>query len=223
MNDRKPHLYLASRSPRRAELLTQIGVRFAVLAADVDETPQADEPPERYVERIALAKAWAAHEALAGAPALPVLAADTSVVLDGRILGKPRDGAHARSMLRALSDRAHHVLTAIALLSNGQVWTELSLSRVVFRALRDEELLAYWRTGEPQDKAGGYAIQGLGALFVAGLEGSYSGVMGLPLYETGRLLARAGIDLLVPRVEAPLDPAAHAQHPSRSLVESIIP
>jgi septum formation protein len=203
MSDRKPHLYLASRSPRRAELLTQIGVRFAVLAADVDETAADGESPEGYVERIALAKARAAHAGMAGAPDLPILAADTSVVLDGRILGKPRDAVHALDMLRALSGRGHRVLTAIALISKGDVWTELSLSHVVFRALTEEEMLRYWHSGEPCDKAGGYAIQGLGALFVAGLEGSYSGVMGLPLHETGLLLARAGIELLAPEVPAP--------------------
>lgn len=198
MSDADPHIYLASRSPRRAELLTQIGVRFAVVCADTDERVHPGESPEGYVERVALDKARAVDAGAMGFGGLPVLAADTAVVLEERILGKPRDEADALAMLRALSGRAHRVLTGVALVAGGRTGYALSESRVRFRAIDEAELRGYWRTGEPRDKAGGYGIQGLGALFVAGLEGSYSGVMGLPLFETGRLLAQAGIRPITP-------------------------
>lgn len=203
MSAANPSLYLASRSPRRAELLTQIGLSFALLDVEVDERPLAGEAPEDYVARVALEKGRAGRAALASAERRPVLAADTSVVLDGRIFGKPRDREHALAMLRALSGREHRVLTAVALVAPGGAqgvtpageWMQISESRVRFRPLAESELARYWDSGEPRDKAGAYAIQGRGALFVAELRGSYSGVMGLPLFETGCLLGQAGIAL----------------------------
>ncbi len=181
-------LYLASQSPRRRELLGQIGVEHAVLDVAVDETPQPRESAEDYVHRLALAKAWAGH---ARRPGELVLGADTAVVLDGHILGKPEDAAQARAMLLALGGREHRVLTGIAMVSAGYEGYRLSDSRVSFRRLDVAEADAYWATGEPADKAGGYAIQGRGAVFVAHLSGSYSGVMGLPLFETAELLREA--------------------------------
>ncbi len=191
-------LCLASRSPRRSELLAQIGVRFRVVAADIDEAHYPGESPETYVKRVAAAKAQAVGTACVHGAPLPVLGADTAVVLGGRVLGKPRDREDALAMLRALSGRSHRVLSAIALMSGGCVRTDLSVSDVTFRRIDEDEMLRYWRMGESHDKAGGYAIQGLGALFVADLHGSYSGVMGLPLFETGRLLQSAGIALIAP-------------------------
>jgi septum formation protein len=185
-------LILASRSPRRRELLAQIGVPARVLTAGVDETPRPGEAPRDYVARVALAKARAvralAHDG-------PVLAADTAVICDDHILGKPRDSADAARMLALLSDREHRVLSAVALLGRRE-HRALSESRVRFRAIAPEEASAYWATGEPIDKAGGYALQGIGALFVSRLEGSWSGVVGLPLYETAQLLAAEGIAVL---------------------------
>jgi septum formation protein len=190
------HLYLASRSPRRQELLAQLGLRPAVIAADVDETPRAGEDPTEYVQRIALAKARAGAEAIQGQPARPVLAADTAVVVDSRILGKPADERDAMTMLALLSGRSHQVLTAVAVRGRSEQ-VRLSISRVVFRDIAPAEAAAYWVTGEPRDKAGAYAIQGRGALFVAELHGSYSGVVGLPLFETAELLAEESIEVLV--------------------------
>jgi septum formation protein len=268
---RFPCIILASASPRRSRLLSQIGVVHRVLPVDADETPHANETPEDYVLRVAVEKARHGWERSGGE--LPVLAADTSVVLDGAILGKPRDEADALEMLRCLSGREHRVLSAVSLVSqrsgkrderdktvkssgvaaflapspcggkseakgalgwerlesvpaasfnspppvlprcgrdviagvpvNSTVrelydegaMTALSLSLVRFRALDENEIRAYWRTGEPCDKAGSYAIQGLGAVFIERLEGSYSGVMGLPLFETAKLLQEAGVHL----------------------------
>lgn len=187
-------LYLASRSPRRRELLAQLGLRHALVSADTDETPRAGECPKEYVLRIARAKALAGR-ACAPGPALPVLGADTAVVVDDRILGKPAGEAQALDMLALLSGREHRVLTAVAVLGEGQQ-TALSETLVRLRAIAPAEALAYWRSGEPRDKAGAYAIQGLGALFVEHLSGSYSGVVGLPLYETARLLRAEGIAVL---------------------------
>lgn len=206
MSDTDYHLCLASRSPRRGELLAQIGVRFRVEVADTDETPRPDESPALYVRRVALGKARAVVERSASSVRLPVLAADTAVVLGERILGKPRDREDALEMLRALSGRSHRVLSAIALISSGHVHTDLSESCVTFRQIEEHEMLHYWQTREPCDKAGGYAIQGLGALFVAHLQGSYSGVMGLPLFETGRLLEAAGITLGQTSIQTRLTP-----------------
>lgn len=178
-------LYLASGSPRRRELLTQIGVPFTAISADIDETPLPDESPVAYVERLARDKAAAGYALLAnGQVAACVLGADTAVVLDGRILGKPMDQADAQSMLMALSDREHEVLTAIAVLDGQRCESRVVRSLVRFRAIGDDEAARYWASGEPRDKAGGYGIQGLAAVFVAGLNGSYSAVVGLPVCET---------------------------------------
>lgn len=185
---------LASASPRRAELLRQIGVAHRVLPADVVEFPEPGEAPAAYVVRIACEKAGAGL--VRARPGEWVLAADTEVVVDGEIFGKPRDAAHAAFQLRRLSGREHLVLSAVALGASGtRIRTALSVSRVRFRALPDAEIMAYIASGEPFGKAGAYAIQGLGALLIEALDGSYSGVMGLPLCETGALLQAAGFSL----------------------------
>jgi nucleoside triphosphate pyrophosphatase len=188
-------VYLASGSPRRRQLLSQIGVPFQVLSVDVDESIGAGEAPERYVLRVAEAKAVAglARRAAARRPEGPVLGADTAVVAAGAILGKPTDCADAERMLGLLSAGTHEVLTAVALAIDGAVLSRLSRSEVTFREITREEARDYWNTGESRDKAGGYAIQGYGAVFVAALRGSYSGVMGLPLYETAQMLRSAGV------------------------------
>jgi len=188
-----PGLWLASRSPRRRELLAQIGVAHRVLDLAVDETPQPGEAPAEYVIRLAVAKARAGAE-LVGTGA-PVLAADTAVVAADEILGKPRDRADFLAMFERLAGASHKVLTGVALAFAGRVESRLSVSRVSFRPPSEAERLHYWASGEPWDKAGGYAIQGLGALFVERLEGSYSGVMGLPLFETAELLRLVGYRL----------------------------
>ena len=181
---------LASASPRRRELLAQIGIAHSVQGADIDESVHAGETPADYVVRMACAKARAVR---ARGTALPVLAADTTVVIDGLILAKPQGRADALAMLGRLSGRTHQVLTAVALATAAGVAFRLSTSEVRMRRLSPEECAAYWDSGEPRDKAGGYAIQGRGALFIEHLCGSYSGVMGLPLFETGELLAAAGL------------------------------
>ena len=191
-------IYLASRSPRRRELLSQIGVRFHLLLfrsrpgedAEVDETPLAGEDPGAYVERMARAKAEAGWRRLLqrNLPHAPVLAADTTVALEGRIFGKPEGREQAAEMLAALSGRTHEVLTAAALKHVDWVETAVSRSEVRLKPLSEEEIRLYVATGECDDKAGAYAIQGRGARFVIELRGSYSGVMGLPLYETSQLL-----------------------------------
>jgi len=244
-------LYLASGSPRRRELLQQIGVSFRVLGTGVDETALPDEAPAAYVARLAAAKAEAGWRAVAGvavraadtagggavfaastailaadtavlagdtaagdaefkadtaagvavlaadtavlAADTAVLAADTAVVIDGGIIGKPADRADGERMLLRLSGRTHEVLTAVALRSAHALNSRLSRSEVTFRHIGEGEARAYWETGEPADKAGGYAIQGRAAVFVAHLRGSYSGVMGLPLFETAELLEQAGV------------------------------
>jgi septum formation protein len=185
-----PVICLASISPRRRELLAQIGVSHIVAGADIDETVVPDELPSAYVTRLARAKALAIRHT---GQQLPVLAADTSVVVDGKIFGKPRDRAHAIDMLGTLAGRTHEVLTAVALAHSHGVSERLSANTVRFRQISPAECAAYWETGEPRDKAGGYAIQGLGAVFVESLSGSYSAVMGLPLFETGELLQAVGI------------------------------
>jgi septum formation protein len=186
-------VYLASGSPRRRELLQQIGVPFRVVAAAVDEAVLAGEAPVTYVARLAALKAEAGWERSRGAADAPVLAADTAVVLDGRILGKPSDQQNAADMLLELSGRTHEVLTAIALRTAAGLQTRVSRSEVTFRRMAADEIRAYWETGESSDKAGAYAIQGRAAIFVADLRGSYSGVMGLPLFETAELLCAAGV------------------------------
>jgi septum formation protein len=187
-------LILASASPRRQILLQQAGIVFRKQVAEIDETPLDNEAAEDYVMRLALEKARAVrqHSDTGG---LPVLGADTAVVVDGRLLGKPESLAHAREMLELLSGREHQVMTAVALVREREA-VQLSMSRVWFRPLSEKEIDAYWRTGEPQDKAGAYAIQGVGAIFIERLEGSYTGVMGLPLYETGQLLQDFDIHVL---------------------------
>jgi len=188
---RKDFVYLASASPRRSELLRQIGVPFTVRAAAIAEEQLTGETPQAYVVRLAAAKAEAVWAAVADPR--PVLGADTAVVLDGEVLGKPQNAAEAAAMLERLSGRAHRVLTAVALRHGGGLDTRLSGSEVRFRATTADERLAYCATGEPFDKAGGYGIQGYAAVFVEELKGSYSGVVGLPLFETAALLTRCGI------------------------------
>ncbi|MBK1645955.1 septum formation protein Maf [Thiocapsa imhoffii] len=192
----EPRVYLASRSPRRRLLLEQIGVRALVIEVAIDETPRPLEPPAAYVRRVAAAKARAGCAARPAAASLPVLAADTAVVLDTSILGQPGDRAAAVRMLRRLAGRSHEVFTAVTLIAGGREQQALSVNQVTFRALTESEILKYCDTGEPLDKAGAYGIQGLGAVFVERLQGSYSGVMGLPLLETAQLLAAAGVDVL---------------------------
>ncbi|MFN3593406.1 MAG: Maf family protein [Thiobacillaceae bacterium] len=196
-------LYLASQSPRRLELLRQIGLEPTVLPlrhapprADVDETPLPRERPRAYVLRLARMKAQAAGLALTGRrlPPWPVIAADTCVTLDGEILGKPRDAAEAAAWLRRYAGRSHSVYTAVAVLHGARIEATVSRSTVRFGPLSEQEIARYVASGEPFDKAGGYAIQGRAAAFVAYLAGSYSGVMGLPLYETVQLLRTVGYD-----------------------------
>lgn len=179
---------LASSSPRRRELLTLIGLTHEVRPANVDETLLADEIPWAYAERLARAKASAAAQ-----PNTVSIGSDTIVVVDGDVLGKPADAADAARMLRRLSGRAHTVMTAIAIAFNGEVTSDVVQVGVTFRSLRDEEIDDYIRTGEPMDKAGAYGIQGFGATIVAGVEGDYFAVMGLPLNRMVRLLEAAGL------------------------------
>jgi septum formation protein len=191
---RQNFVYLASASPRRRELLQQIGVPYRTIASTVDESVLPGEAPARYVTRLAAAKAETGWESSRD-PAVPVLAADTAVVLDGKILGKPRDREDAEGMLRRLSGRTHEVLTAVALRTAQGLRSMLCRSEVTFRNIDAGESRAYWDTGEPIDKAGAYAIQGRAAVFIADLRGSYSGVMGLPLFETAELLSKSGVTL----------------------------
>ena len=203
-----PHpsrIYLASRSPRRRELLKQAGIAFDLLlmradrqrGVDVDEAPLAEEAPVDYVMRIASAKAAAGWRqvVMRRLPAGPVLAADTTIVLEGDIVGKPDNAEHAQQILRLLSGRTHQVLTAIAVARGDHLEAALSTSAVEFRELEDGEIRRYVETGEPLDKAGAYAIQGRAAVFVRAISGSYSGIMGLPLYETAELLRRFNANL----------------------------
>ncbi|MDR2452902.1 MAG: Maf family nucleotide pyrophosphatase [Candidatus Accumulibacter sp.] len=198
-------LYLASRSPRRRELLTQMDVRFdPIVFRDpprrdeaVDETAQADEAPPRYVERLARAKARHGWNVVGLRRLTPqaVLAADTAVEIDGEILGKPAATADAQDMLRRLSGRTHHVLTAVAVVFGDRIESLVSVSEVSFGTLDEAGIRRYVASGEPMDKAGAYGIQGRAGMFVAHLSGSYSGVMGLPLHETARLLRNFGFPL----------------------------
>ena len=193
-------VYLASRSPRRRELLKQIGIAFELLllredlrrGADVDEAPAPGESPAAYVSRVARAKTEAGWRRIASRRLLPhpVLAADTTVVLHGGIVGKPADARSAQQLLRRLSGQTHQVMTAVAVARDARVETVLSTSAVEFRELADDEIRRYVASGEPLDKAGAYAIQGRAAVFVRAISGSYSGIMGLPLFETAELLGR---------------------------------
>lgn len=186
-------LYLASQSPRRRELLAQIGVPFTVLDTQVPEQRAPGEVPEAYVRRVSRAKAVAGLELVRGVDGALVLGADTDVVLDGEVFGKPRDAVDAAAMLRRLSGRTHRVISIVWLLgARGESCAEC-ISRVAFGALEARDIDAYVATGEPFGRAGAYAIQGRGATLVAHLEGSHSGVMGLPLFETARLLREAGL------------------------------
>ena len=186
-------IYLASGSPRRRELLQQIGVAFRVIGAELDETAHRGESPSAYVSRLAQAKAEVGWERSRDLGTAPVLAADTAVVLDAKILGKPKGLNDAMAMLLELSGRAHRVLTAVALRTAVGTEVKVSHSTVTFRSIDPSEARAYWETGEPSDKAGAYAIQGYAAIFISDLKGSYSGVMGLPLFETAALLKVAGV------------------------------
>lgn len=201
-----PRIYLASKSPRRRELLRQIDVQFDVLTfrtgvrgedADVDETPLPDEQVERYVERLALSKAEAGMRRVLWRKMLhqPVLAADTTLELDGEIIGKPADVADAHAILRQLSGRRHRVLSALAISDGQRIRSRMSISEVKFRELSDLEIRHYVATGEPMDKAGAYGIQGKAAIFIENIRGSYSGIMGLPLFETAQLLDTFGYPL----------------------------
>jgi septum formation protein len=191
-------IYLASRSPRRRELLSQIGVRYHLLLfrsrpespPDVDESILPNEQPDSYVERVARAKAQAGWRLLRlrNLPFAPVLAADTAVTLDNLILGKPTDRKEAAEMLAALSGRRHEVLTAVALMRDERVDSLISRSEVQFKQLTPEEIAQYVASGECDDKAGAYAIQGRAAAHVSRICGSYSGIMGLPMHETAQLL-----------------------------------
>ena len=183
-------IILASASPRRQELLDQINVTYKVYPVDIDETPKTDESPLEYVQRIAAEKSAACKARLN--PELPILAADTSVVLGDIIMGKPKDQADALAMLMRLSGKTHLVYSAISVRGreHGQA---VSVTEVTFRHLQEQEILAYWQTGEPLGKAGSYAIQGLGAIFVESIKGCFSGVVGLPLFETVELLSNQGV------------------------------
>lgn len=203
-------IYLASRSARRRELLRQIGVGHELLllredagrSVDIDETPHAGEAPREYALRVATTKAqkgiWAAGRR-ASCVIKPVLAADTTIALDGEVIGKPRDAADAALILRRLAARSHTVITAVAVAlaldknERARVETRVSESQVTFGALSDDQIQCYITTGEPMDKAGAYAVQGRAAAFITRIEGSYSGIMGLPLAETAELLALFGI------------------------------
>ena len=186
-------MILASASPRRHELLTQLGIKHQVMAVDIEESCQPTETPEECVNRLAVEKA---RKAQTKSPHALVIASDTMVVVDGRIMGKPMNRADGLQMLESLSGRQHEVLTAVAVSAGGREISCVQRSKVQFRELSSAEIAAYWQTGEPADKAGGYAIQGLAAQFIQRLEGSYSGVMGLPLYETASLLGEFGLNPL---------------------------
>ncbi|MCW1938178.1 Maf-like protein [Pseudomonas sp. MDMC_285] len=186
-------LFLASASPRRRELLAQIAVPCVTQIASIDENPLPAEPAAAYVERLAREKARAGLLALGGRKDVVALGADTAVVLDGRILGKPADFAESRAMLQALSGRSHQVMTAVALVGGDREAARVVSSEVSFRPISEAEIEAYWASGEPCDKAGSYGIQGLAAVFVNRLQGSYSAVVGLPLCETAELLGEFGI------------------------------
>jgi septum formation protein len=188
-------IYLASQSPRRRELLRQIGVRHRVINAPIEELAAANESALAYVERLAREKAAAGYAQLEAQnlPLAPVLGADTLGLVDGVILEKPRDQAHGAQILRQLSGRSHQVISAVAVHSGARQAARVSITEVRFRRLSDAEITAYWHSGEPQDKAGGYAIQGLGSVFVEAISGSYSGVVGLPIEVTCALLQDFGV------------------------------
>ena len=187
-----PLLHLASASPRRQEILQGLGISFSFAGVQLDERRLSGEAAETMVLRLAAGKATLANTAASRV----VIAADTAVVAGAEIYGKPRDRDQGLAMLASLSGRTHRVLTAVAVLSGGDIQTALSTTEVRFREILPDEALAYWQSGEPCDKAGAYAIQGLGGIFVESISGSYSGVVGLPVFETARLLRTAGFDLV---------------------------
>ena len=187
-----PDLILASASPRRSELLNQVGLAHTIQAADIDETPLNKEAPADYVLRVAHAKSLAIYQQCNKNAV--VLAADTSVVLGSTIMGKPENLQRAIAMLSSLSANTHQVYSAVSI--RGQKTQQvLSVSDVTFRAISEQEIIQYWKTGEPADKAGAYAIQGLASIFIQSIQGSFSGIMGLPLFETAQLLANEGIQI----------------------------
>ena len=204
MASNKPQIILASASPRRAELLDQIGITYRIQVVDIDESKQPNETAELLVQRLASEKSQVVikntsaiiRPNIDSATDLPVLGADTLGVLNGQLLVKPRDFEHAKEMLTSMSGNWHEILSAVALSYKGQTRVKLNRCRVLFRQLSSDEIQAYWQTGEPQDKAGAYAIQGLAATFIERIEGSYSGIMGLPLFETSQLLEDFGINIL---------------------------
>lgn len=191
-------IYLASRSPRRAELLQRLGVQFSILPSDIDESERKNESPADYVLRLAKTKAEACMALLVqgNKEIRPILAADTTVSIDGRVLGKPKDEEDARDMLQQMSGRRHEVLTALAMATSEGIEASLSITQVEMAVLTADEIESYIRSGEPFDKAGAYGIQGLASSFIKRIEGSYSGVMGLPIYETAQLLKGAGVRVL---------------------------
>jgi len=190
-------IYLASASARRQELLRQLGVAFEVLPSQVPEVRDSRESPSEYVRRVAHDKAHRVALLIQerGMSLKPILGADTEVVLDNEVLGKPENAAHGKKMLQQLSGRTHEVFSAVCLRYRDKEYSALSTSRVTFRAMTAAEIEQYWETGEPSDKAGAYAIQGRAAAFIESLEGSYSGVMGLPLFEVSELLHKMHADI----------------------------
>jgi septum formation protein len=189
-------LHLASRSPRRSELLARLGLDFGVLDIDIPEQRQPGEAPEDYGRRVAREKAGAGLLEVMAVPGALVIGADTEVVLDDDVFGKPADDADAAAMLRRLSGRTHRVITAVCVVSASRELQAVSTSEVTFAALSDAEVAAYVATGEPGGKAGAYAIQGRAQAFISHLSGSYSGVMGLPLHETATMLPAFGVTLM---------------------------
>ena len=197
-----PQIYLASSSPRRRELLEQLGIRYIQIQPEVDEVALNNESPSAMVQRLARLKAIAGLNRMDSSAAdLPVLGADTVVVLKGKVFGKPEDEQAALAMLSELSGQTHDVLTAVAVATALKVEIILSTTQVTFKEISMEMARAYWQTGEPQDKAGAYAVQGKAALFVERLEGSYSGVVGLPLMETAELLMDFGVEVIPGQME----------------------
>jgi len=198
-----PQIYLASQSPRRRALIEQLGIRYQTLNVEVDESPHSREAPVDFVERLALQKARAGWQ-LAAKPMAPVVGADTCIVLDGEIVGKPESQQQGIALLKRYSGRAHEVYTGVAIVGSGtddqepeiMHYVRTNISTVTFRAITNEECEQYWKSGEPIGKAGGYAIQGLASVFIEKLEGSYSGVMGLPLFEFAELISLFGIKIL---------------------------
>ena len=188
-----PVLHLASSSPRRRKLLTALGLYFSYDGVAIDESGLPGEPVRDLVLRLATIKARTAFDS--GKYQVPVLGADTLVTLDGLIFGKPESKKEALEMLASLSGRTHQVLSGVAVVANGALQTAVSVTEVQFREIHPDEAEAYWQSGEPAGKAGAYAVQGLGGIFVSGINGSYTGVVGLPVFEAAGLLRRAGIEL----------------------------